>query len=170
MFYLICDGGKHTIAHLWKRGIYPDKVIFSEFYLKDEAPYLTEEDDVLILVHGLTDLTQTFVHKAISILQNTKANLLLLTDVPFENVTIPIESYRSDIFMNRKAYETMYKKNKKFAPPLSEKFWSYTTENYDPVIVDKTDIELTDSDESDEEWLLTYNRIRPHVQRILPSI
>lgn len=61
--FLICEGGYHTLYYLVRHGLTPDRVYFDPLAIKMYIPYIEKEDEVLIVLNGLTDFTLKEVHE-----------------------------------------------------------------------------------------------------------
>ena len=50
---LICEGGIHTVEYLQRNGIFPGALVIEPNRFKDMTPYLTKEDEILLIIKGL---------------------------------------------------------------------------------------------------------------------
>lgn len=82
---LICDGGAPFLEYFMANGIYPSYAVFDLESFQMMASYLTAEDDLLIVVHGLTDFTMSGIHTVYGSLMQNKdkfGSLTVLSDLP----------------------------------------------------------------------------------------
>lgn len=77
---LICEGGAHMVEYFIKNGVYPAAVVFNAKRYSDMVPYLTERDEVLLVINGLTDFTLRDIYSML--------NDMLLTGRKLKSVTV----------------------------------------------------------------------------------
>lgn len=59
---VICEGGAHTVEYLHNNGVYPGAVVLEPSKFQEMVPYLSSEDEILLIIKGLTDFTMTDIY------------------------------------------------------------------------------------------------------------
>ena len=141
MFYLITEGGVHTIAYFYAHKVYPDTVIFDTHKVTDYIPYFSDEDDVLVVIHGLIDWSLTDVHVLLRDLKDaTNVNsLLILSDINLGSVGLPIMEYSGDIFGLTTKGKTESGKTGQVS--IMDRYKKYDKEKKNLMIVEKEEME-----------------------------
>ena len=49
---VICEGGVHTVEYLHRNGVYPGAMLIEPGKFQEISPYLTKDDDILLLIKG----------------------------------------------------------------------------------------------------------------------
>lgn len=98
---LICDGGVHTLEYIHKHKIYPGIVIFDINKFQEIVPYLHNEDEILLIIKGLTDFKMSEVYALLKKFQENEDKVKSITIL--SNITlgvIPYEYYlyEGDLF------------------------------------------------------------------------
>lgn len=98
---LICDGGMHNLEYIHKHKIYPGIVIFDINKFQEIIPYLHKDDEILLVIKGLTDFKMSEVY---ALMNKFKENEEKIKDITIlSNITlgvIPYEYYlyEGDLF------------------------------------------------------------------------
>lgn len=71
--YALVDGGVSTVEYLWKNGIRPAHFLFTLKDLEESIAYCDpEEDVVLLIVSGCTELAYTTVKEAVELISSSE--------------------------------------------------------------------------------------------------
>lgn len=100
-FILICEGGPHTIEYMINNGVIPNSIILDTSKFKEILPYLSVEDDILLLVKGLTDFTLTDIYGLINVFQENSSKLgriTILSNINLGKVALEYYFYTGDLF------------------------------------------------------------------------
>lgn len=98
---VICEGGIHTVDYLQKNGVYPAAMVIEPSKFQDMSPYLSEEDEILLIIKGLTDFTMASIYALLNKFkeyQNKYKKVTILTNIPLGNVDFEYYLYEGDIF------------------------------------------------------------------------
>lgn len=100
---VICEGGAHTIEYLHKNKVFPGAVIFSATKFREIAPYLTKNDDLLVVVKGLTDFSMVDIYALFNDIEemDMKSKLFditIMSNINLGFVTLPYFLYTGDLF------------------------------------------------------------------------
>ena len=112
---VICEGGLHTVEYLRNYGVYPNALVIEPKKFQEMSPYLTKDDDILLIIKGLTDFTMASIYALLSKFKEYEKKykrVTILTNVPLGNVTFEYYLYSGDIFygsvqkvINKKRYD-----------------------------------------------------------------
>jgi hypothetical protein len=168
MFYLICEGGIHTVAYFHGHNVYPDKVIFDTRKVRDYVPYFDAEDDILILIHGLIQWSMSEVFALmhdVSGAVNFKS-LRVLSDIDFKKTPIPYEKYSGDLFT-----ATTKEKNSKgkiVEVGLMDAYLGYNVVKNKPDILEK-EVAEEEENEITAKRKTDFEELSARIKRILPK-
>lgn len=98
---VICEGGLHTVEYLQRNGVYPAAMVVEPAKFQDMSPYLTKDDDVLLIIKGLTDFTMASVYGLLNKFKEYESkinNVTILTNIPLGNIDFDYYLYEGDIF------------------------------------------------------------------------
>lgn len=98
---LICEGGAHTVEYFHKNGVYPSAVVFNATKYREMIPYLTENDEVLVLVKGLTDFTLQDIYAMLNDILDTGRKLksvTVMSNIHLGKIPSPYYLYSGDLF------------------------------------------------------------------------
>lgn len=87
MLYFITDGDIHSVVYLMQNGIYPDKYALETESFKDQAPFVTSDDEVIVLVQGFVRWTLTRLKMLIELLEQSCAKFTI-----YSTVELPINT------------------------------------------------------------------------------
>jgi hypothetical protein len=184
MFYLVCDGGEDTVLYFWKKNLYPDRVILSPEKLHDYVPYINGEDDILILIHGMTEFSLSAVYLLLSdikiLLDSDRLhcnNLVVASDVELPSVEIKYIKYKDvhDLFFDDKRdkeedkiesgkAKKSNKADKNSKQAYLSAFFKYNSVNKSPHIVygenKRVSSKILDND---------FERLSVHIKRVVPQ-
>ena len=82
---LIGEGGAPLLEYLLANGVHPTDAVFDVGSVQSLIPYLSAEDELLVIVHGLTDFTMASLHAMFDLLYqyvDVVSSLTVLSDVP----------------------------------------------------------------------------------------
>lgn len=101
--YVISEGGLHTLEYLVRRGIYPDYYFIEPLDMKKYIPYIKEEDDVLVLVNGLTDFSLVDLYTIINdlLISNLKMSITVMSTVKLIKFPVTYYRYTGDLFYSK---------------------------------------------------------------------
>lgn len=97
---VVTEGGIHAVEYLNNRGIYPNTVIIDSKKLNNSIPYLTANDDVYLIIKGLTDFNMLDIYgimREIEGVEEKGFNIYVLSNVPLGNVKLPYYEYTGDL-------------------------------------------------------------------------
>ncbi|MNL91404.1 hypothetical protein D3C81_11390 [compost metagenome] len=105
-FIVVAEGGETLLKYLNKNNVYPDEVFFSVSRFKERSAYFSKEDTVLIIVHGLTDLTVKDIYEVINTLLENRGtediedagDITLMSNMDLGRLKIPYYLYYGDLF------------------------------------------------------------------------
>ena len=98
---VICEGGVHTVDYLQKTGVFPAAMVIEPKKFQDMSPYLTKEDDILLIINGLTDFTMSDIYNLLSKFkeyENRFKRVTILTDIPLGVIPYDYYLYSGDLF------------------------------------------------------------------------
>lgn len=98
---LICEGDAHTVEYFHANGVYPSSIVFEATRFREMAPYLTPEDDVLVLIKGLTDFTLAEVYVLLHDLEENRDKLKAVTvmsNIDLGKISTHYYLYTGDLF------------------------------------------------------------------------
>lgn len=98
---LICEGEAHTVEYFHKNGVYPGAVVFDSTKFREMSPYLEEDDEILLLIKGLTDFTISQVYALINDLEEHRhklKNVTILSNIELGILNSSYYLYSGDLF------------------------------------------------------------------------
>jgi hypothetical protein len=98
---LICEGNAHTVEYFHKNNVYPGAVVFDSAKFREMSPYLEGEDEILLLIKGLTDFTVAGIYALINDLEDHRHKLKdvnILSNIDLGNIDTPYYLYTGDLF------------------------------------------------------------------------
>lgn len=143
---VICEGGVHTVEYLHRNGVYPGAMLIEPGKFQEISPYLTKDDDILLIIKGLTDFTMTSIYGLLAKFDEYKnkfKRVTILTNIPLGAVSYDYYLYTGDLFygsvkkvINKKVYDldsngNIVENQKKFT--FSKKKDNYKLE-YNPIM------------------------------------
>lgn len=169
MFYLICEGGIHTVAYLHNNNIYPDRVIFDPRKVKDYIPYLDEKDDILILIHGLTEWTIVEIYSLMNDLKDVTrvGDITIVSDIDFKKMPMNYNLYSGDVVTATGKVKDA--KGKVGEVRLLEAYFKYNSIKLKPIIVEREAV-VEEVSEVVEKRMKDYDELSQRIVRILPKI
>jgi hypothetical protein len=100
---LICEGGAHTVEYFHKNKVFPGAVVFSANKFREIAPYLTKNDDILIVIKGLTDFAMVDIYALLNDIaemdmRSKLHDVLIMSNIDLGVVSEPYYLYSGDLF------------------------------------------------------------------------
>lgn len=98
---LICEGGAHTVEYFHKNGVFPGAVVFEATKFREMAPYLTKNDDILVVIKGLTDFSMVEIYALLNDIDNVKDKLhavTVMSNINLGKIPTPYYLYSGDLF------------------------------------------------------------------------
>lgn len=98
---VICEGGIHTVDYLQKNGVYPSAMVIEPSKFQDMSPYLSEKDEVLLIIKGLTDFSMASIYGLLNKFREYESKykqVTILTNIPLGNIDYDYYLYEGDIF------------------------------------------------------------------------
>lgn len=98
---VICEGGIHTVDYLQKNGVYPSAMVIEPSKFQDMSPYLSEQDDILLIIKGLTDFNMASIYGLLNKFKEYESKykqVTILTNIPLGNIDYDYYLYEGDIF------------------------------------------------------------------------
>jgi hypothetical protein len=98
---VICEGGAHTVEYLHNNGIYPGAVVLEPSKFQEMVPYLSSEDEILLIIKGLTDFTMTDIYSLLSKFDEHKdkvKSVTVLSNIKLGVIPYEYYYYQNDLF------------------------------------------------------------------------
>lgn len=98
---LICEGGAHSVEYFHKNGVYPGAVVFQTSSFKEMVPYLSSNDEVLVVINSLTDFTLAEVYALLNDLaelQDRLSRVTVLSNIDLATTQADYYLYSGDLF------------------------------------------------------------------------
>lgn len=112
---LICEGGAHTVEYFHRNKVYPAVIVMETSKFREMSPYLTKNDEILVVIKGLTDFTMAGIYSLLNDLEEARDRLhdvTIMSNVDLGKISTPYYLYSGDLFygtvkkvMNGKIYE-----------------------------------------------------------------
>ena len=140
MLYVLTDSGIFNILYLCQNGVFPDKFGTKPESIKDDEPFLSEEDEIVIITQGLIDWDFIKLFRLVGDMTGIKLKSFRV----FSNIELPLKDFdytlvQGDLFYGK--YIDI--KKGRWGKPYKACFGTYY-KNYDmkkePVCIDKDEI------------------------------
>lgn len=98
---VICEGGVHTVEYLHRNGVFPSAMVIEPNKFQEMSPYLTKDDDILLIIKGLTDFTMSSIYGLMSKFKEYESKfkrVTILTNIPLGVVPYEYYLYSGDLF------------------------------------------------------------------------
>lgn len=98
---VICEGGAHTVEYLQNNGVYPGAVVFESSKFQEMVPYLSSDDEILLIIKGLTDFSMTEVYGLLNKFYEHKdkvKSVTVLTNINLGVLQHEYYHYEGDLF------------------------------------------------------------------------
>ena len=98
---LICEGGAHTVEYFHKNGIFPSRAVFDSTKFREMSPYLQKEDEILVVLTGLTDFTLNEVYALLRDLEESKDKFrgyTVISSMHLGSISNTYYIYNGDLF------------------------------------------------------------------------
>lgn len=98
---VVCEGGIHTVEYLHRNGVYPHALVLAPDKIPEMLPYMSKDDEVMVLVKGLTDFTMSDVYAMLSKLYENSGKVkrvMLMSNIEVGVVPYPYYLYEGDLF------------------------------------------------------------------------
>jgi hypothetical protein len=98
---LITEGAAHTVEYFHKHKVYPNSVVFEATKYREMSPYLTKDDEVLVVIKGLTDFTMSEIYALLNDLEESEEKLrsvTVLSNVDLGKISSSYYLYSGDLF------------------------------------------------------------------------
>lgn len=98
---VICEGGVHTVEYLHRNGVFPSAMVIEPNKFQEMSPYLTKDDDVLLIIKGLTDFTMSSIYGLMAKFKEYESKykrVTILTNIPLGAVPYEYYLYSGDLF------------------------------------------------------------------------
>lgn len=105
---VISEGGAHTIDYLHRNGVYPGAIVMTATKYKEIIPYLSKNDEVLVLIKGLTDFTMEEIYVLLDDIEETRDRLhavTILSNIDLGKINKSYYYYTGDLFYGQ-VYES----------------------------------------------------------------
>lgn len=115
----ILEGGVFTLEYLHGNGVFPEIVVTDPSKFRELVPYLDEEDEILLIVKGLTDFTVSEIYAIIEdfeSLGDSVKSLCILSNIDLGMLDYEYFLYSGDLFYSTSVMRVL--KGKK--TPLDE--------------------------------------------------
>lgn len=139
MLYVLTDNDIYSILYLCQNGVYPDKYALKYDGIREDMPFLSEDDEIVIITQGLINWTYVNLFLLVKELSNVKLKSFRV----FSTIELPMEYdyilVQGDLFNG--TYIDV--KKKKWGKPYKACFASMY-KNYDkkePMCIDRDEFE-----------------------------
>lgn len=98
---VICEGGAHTGEYLVRNGVIPLRLIVDPKKFRDVVSYLSLEDEILLIIKGLTDFTMSDIYSILKIFDEHKEQLksiTIMSNIMLGNIPYDYYYYKNDLF------------------------------------------------------------------------
>jgi len=98
---VICEGGVHTMEYLHKNGVYPSAMLIEPTKFQEISPYLTQEDDILLIINSLTDFTMQSIYGLLGKFKEYESRykrVTIFSNIPLGSVSYDYYLYSGDLF------------------------------------------------------------------------
>ena len=98
---LICDGGVHTLEYIHRHKVYPGVVVFDIGKFQEIIPYLRKDDEILLIIKGLTDFTMADIYALMNRFKENEdkiKNITILSNVNLGVIPYKYYFYEGDLF------------------------------------------------------------------------
>lgn len=98
---LVSEGQVHTIEYMHKNKVYPKTVVFDCTKFKELAPYLSKNDEVLVVINGATDFSLAMIYALLRDLENVEdkvSSIRVMSNVDLGKIDTPYYLYKGDLF------------------------------------------------------------------------
>lgn len=98
---LITEGGIHMGEYFINNKVYPSKIVLRTEAFQEICPYLNKEDEILIVIKGLTHFTMSEVYKLLDDIEAVKNNvgkITLVSNIYLGKVMGEYYLYTGDLF------------------------------------------------------------------------
>lgn len=98
---VICEGGIHTMEYLHKNKVYPSAMLVEPTKFQEISPYLTQEDDILLIINGLTDFTMQNIYGLLGKFkdyENKYKRVTIMSNINLGAVSYEYYLYSGDLF------------------------------------------------------------------------
>lgn len=98
---LIAEGAAHTVEYFHKNKVYPGAVVFEATKFTEMAPYLTKNDEVLVVIKGLTDFNLAEIYSLINELEKVEEkihDITIMSNMDLGKIPTPYHRYSGDLF------------------------------------------------------------------------
>jgi hypothetical protein len=98
---LICEGGAHTVEYFHKNGVFPGAVVLVATKFREMVPYLTKDDEVLVVIKGLTDFSMAEIYALLNDIEESRDKLkgiTVMSNINLGKISSPYYLYSGDLF------------------------------------------------------------------------
>lgn len=98
---LITEGGAHTVEYFHRNRVYPDAIVMETDKFQELAPYLSKDDDILLVIKGLTDFTLRSVYGLVKKLDEHRGGvgrIVIMSNMDLGVIQTPYFRYTGDLF------------------------------------------------------------------------
>lgn len=98
---LIAEGSVHTVQYFHNNGVFPSVVVLDTQKFTRALPYMSKEDDILLVIHGLTDFTLAEVYALLKEFENNKdsvGKITIMSNVYLGVIPYTYYLYTGDLF------------------------------------------------------------------------
>jgi hypothetical protein len=98
---IICEGGVHTIEYIHQHHIFPQKVLLKPLKFDDIVPYLSKQEEILVIIRGLTDFTIAEIYVLMEKLEENQeqiSKITILSNLKLGEIKYDYYLYSGDLF------------------------------------------------------------------------
>lgn len=99
---VISEGGIHMLEYLHRNGVFPHFYVMKPSYFEELVPYLSDKDNILFIIKGLTDFTLAEIYnflKTLKGIENDVKGVTVISNVHLgENFDFDYYLYEGDLF------------------------------------------------------------------------
>lgn len=101
---LITEGSVHTVQYFHNNGVYPSVIILDTLKFTRALPYMSKDDDILLVIQGLTDFTLAEIYALLREFDNNKEtvkNITIMSNVYLGVIPYTYYLYEGDLFYGK---------------------------------------------------------------------
>lgn len=98
---LITEGYAHMVEYFHRNKVYPNAVVFKADNFKELSPYLTAEDEILVVIKGATDFTLAEIYALLNNLDEVRdkvKDITIMSNLYLGKIPHSYVLYEGDLF------------------------------------------------------------------------
>lgn len=101
---LITEGSVHAVQYFHNNGVFPSVILLDTLKFTRALPYMSKDDDILLVIQGLTDFTLAEVYALFKEFENNKEtvrNITIMSNVHLGVIPYTYYLYEGDLFYGK---------------------------------------------------------------------